>query len=345
MKRFILLLLLLSFVCIPAYAMEAPPPPPDALMLMPESMVSFGMGVQSIAQNVLQSLNPDLSDAIRSCASIIAAVMAVSIVTVHSDAGKLALKLAAIGAVSTIFFSQAGSLIRLAENTIQEMSDYGKLLLPVITAALAAQGRPGTSAALYAGTAVFNTAMGSILSGTILPMLSFFLAMSICAAVTSEKLLKNLKKEMKTFVSWSLKTILSVFTAYISITGVVSGATDAAALKATKTAISAMVPVVGGVLSEASEAVLVSAQIVKNSVGIYGIYALLAIFLKPFAQIGMYYLLLRVTVVVCSLFASDEISALLEDFSSVLALLLAVTGAMCLLLLISCICFIKGAAV
>lgn len=345
MKQILLILLFLIILPMQVHAMEAPPPPPEALMLMPESTVSFGAGLQSMTQSILRALNPDLSDAIRFCACIIASVMAVSIVTVHSDAGKLSLKLSAIGAVSTIFFSQAGSLIHLAESTILELNDYGKLLLPVITAALAAQGRPGTSAALYAGTAVFNSVMGSLLTGTILPLLSFFLAMSICASLTSDKMLKNLKKELKSFVSWSLKTILSVFTAFISITGVVSGATDAAALKATKTAISTMVPVVGGVLSEASEAVLVSAQVVKNTVGIYGIYALLAIFLRPFAQIGMYYLLLKVTVVICSLFAADEINGLLEDFSSVLSMLLAITGAMCLLLLISCICYIKGAAV
>lgn len=80
---------------------------------------------------------------------------------------------------------------------------------------------------------------------------------------------------VKNVVSWSLKTILTVFTTYMTVTGVVSGTTDAAALKATKVTISSVVPVVGGILSDASEAVLVSAGLMKNAAGIYGILAVL----------------------------------------------------------------------
>ena len=147
---------------------------------------------------------------------------------------------------------------------------------------------------------------------------------------------------LKGFVSWCLKTMLTVFTTYMSITGVVSGTTDAAALKAAKMTISTVVPVVGGILSDASESVLVSAGLMKNAAGIYGILAVLAVFLEPFLRIGSHYLLLKLTAAVSGIFGSKKMTDLIGDFSTAMGLLLAMTGAACLLLLISTVCFMKG---
>ena len=128
----------------------------------------------------------------------------------------------------------------------------------------------------------------------------------------------------------------------MSITGVVSGTTDAAALKAAKMTISSVVPVVGGILSDASESVLVSAGLMKNAAGIYGILAILAVFLEPFLRIGAHYLILKLTAALCGVFGSKQMTELIGDFSSAMGLLLAMTGATCLLLLISTVCFMKG---
>ena len=108
-----------------------------------------------------------------------------------------------------------------------------------------------------------------------------------------EEILKKLCGFVKWLSVWILKMILYVFTGYIGITGVVSGPTDAAALKAAKLTISGFVPIVGGILSDASEAVLVSAGVVKNAAGIYGILAIGAVCLGPFLKIGLHYLMLK----------------------------------------------------
>ena len=122
----------------------------------------------------------------------------------------------------------------------------------------------------------------------------------------------------------------------------VSGTTDAAALKVAKMTISGTVPVVGGILSDASEAVLVGAATVKNAAGIYGMFAVLAITLAPFVKIGTHYLLLKGTAALCQAFADKKCGELISDFSAVLGFLLAMTGAGCLILIISTTCFLKG---
>ena len=143
-------------------------------------------------------------------------------------------------------------------------------------------------------------------------------------------------------MTWLLKTLLYGFTAYLSLTGVVSGTTDQAALKAAKMTISGMVPVVGSILSDASEAVLVSAGVIKNGVGIAGMLAVIAIAIVPFLQLGIQYLTLKLTGALCKLFGDGPVAALVEDFSTGMGFLLGMTGAMSLMLIISLMCFLKG---
>ena len=113
-------------------------------------------------------------------------------------------------------------------------------------------------------------------------------------------------------------------------------------LKATKLTISGMVPVVGSIMSDASEAVLVSAGLMKNAAGIYGLLAVIALWIGPSVQIGLQYLMLKGTAGICEMSGAKHMSELMKDFSSAMGMVLAMTGAVCLMFLISIICFMKG---
>ena len=176
------------------------------------------------------------------------------------------------------------------------------------------------------------------------PMVYIYLCVSVCCNLWEQPLLQQIRKLLKWLVTWGLKIVLYVFTGYITITGVVGGTTDATILKATKLTISGVVPVVGNILSDASEAVLVSAGMMKNAVGIYGLLAVIALWIGPFVRIGLQYLMLKITGGIVQMFAPKQVAELILDFSGAMGLVLAMTGTVCLLFLISTICFMKGVA-
>lgn len=344
MTKFMLTLLLIFSLATPASALEitAPEVPKSGEEYMPEKTDSFGDGFFELLQSVLLHLHPDLAEASQVCLSVAAAVMIVSVLRTFSGGIKMAADMAGTTAIAAVLLLNTNSMIRLGAETVAELSEYGKLLYPVMAAAMAAQGGVTASAALYTGTAIFDAVLSSLISNLMVPMVYLFLALAAANSAAGEDLLKKMRDLLKNAMSWCLKTVLTVFTTYMSITGVVSGTTDAAALKATKVTISSVVPVVGGILSDASEAVLVSAGALKNAAGIYGILAVLAVFLEPFLRIGSHYLILKATAAVCGIFGSKEMTGLIEDFSTAMGLLLAMTGSVCLLLLISTVCFMKG---
>lgn len=343
MKKLLLTICLLFFLAVPVSGAEyiAPPVPESGRDLMPQTS-TFGDGLMELMTKAFKKVFPEYHRAVSVGASVIGIVLLISCAGVIPASVHRPAEIAGICAVSVLLFSNANTMVDLGSTTIQDISEYGKLLLPVMTAALAAQGGLTSSAALYAGTALIGAFLNSLISGVLLPMVYIFLSLAVGNAAVGEQILKNIRDLMKSFMSWCLKTLLTVFTTYMGITGAVSGTTDAAALKATKVTISSVVPVVGGILSDASEAVLVSAGLAKNAAGIYGILAILALFALPFLRIGVHYLVLRATAGLCSVFGCKSLVELIGDFSTAMGLILAMTGSVCLLQLISTVCFLKG---
>lgn len=344
MKRIGILIGLVFLLAIPVSAMEitAPAAPENVADLMPAQTESFAEGLWTVIRSAIIKFAPEFSAAAGSCLAMTAVVLLASVFNTMPGNSKKTVRLVSTLALATIFLGQANAMINLCSDTVTQISDYGKLLLPAMTSALAAQGGATGATALYAGTAVFDTVLTSIIGKLLVPLVLIFLALSVGNSAVREDLLKKIRDFVKWLVTWSLKTILYIFTGYLSITGVITGTADAAAVKATKLTISGAVPVVGGILSDASEAVIVGAGVMKNTVGVYGLLAMLAIFITPFLQIGAQYLLLKLTAVLCGVFGVKEASDLIEDFSSAMGLLLGMTGTISFLMLISTICFMKG---
>lgn len=344
MKKLIPMLFLILCLAPSAAALEitAPEVPKSGAEIMPQSTDCFGDGLLELLQSAITFIRPDLAEAAEVSLCVIAGAMIISILQTFFNGIKSAADLTGTAVVAAVLLFGANSMIQLGAETVQELSSYGKLLYPVMTTAMAAQGGITASAALYTGTAMFDSILSSLIANVMVPLVYLFLALAVANNAVGEDLLKKMRDFIRNAVSWCLKTILTVFTTYMSITGVVSGTTDAASLKATKVTISSVVPVVGGILSDASEAVLVSAGLMKNAAGVYGILAILAIFVEPFLRIGIHYLMLKATAALCGIFVSKSMTGLIEDFSTAMGLLLAMTGSTCLLLLISTVCFMKG---
>ncbi len=344
MRRIILLILVIVLCTGSVSAMEytAPDAPESVEDYMPEESRSFGEDLWYIIKSNLQNLSPSIAETLEICVSLIALNMLLMLISNFAGTPKNVVALAGTVAVGIILLKTSNALIRLGVDTVTELTEYGKLLIPVLTAALASQGGISSSAALYAGTILFNSILCTGITKLIVPMIYIYIALSVAANAIGEEVLNNLRSFIKWIMTWCLKIIIYVFTGYIGITGVVSGTTDAAAIKATKLAINGMVPVVGSIISDASESILVSAGVMKSAVGVYGVTVLFAIWITPFMKIGLQYVLLKATAGICGIFGSKQPTALIKDFSGVLGLLLAMTGTVCMMLLISTVCFMKG---
>lgn len=252
-----------------------------------------------------------------------------------------AVTMAGLLATTTAVGTGVSSLVKLSANTIREVVEFQGILLPVMAAAGTAAGSPGASAAVYSGTVLFTNFLMKLATKILFPLVFAGMALSLGNGALHTNLLQRLQNALNKLLTWGLKGIVTVFSAVLALTGVVRGTADAAMVKATKMAVSGMVPVVGSILADASETVLASATVIQACTGVFGLLVIAAICLKPFFEIGLQYLLLKITTSLCAMIAIPELVAHLENLSKAAGYLLAITGIFSFMSLISCVCFLQ----
>lgn len=347
MKYVILALLTLSILIVisngvSAESLNTPTAPASAEAVMPDAQKDFGTSVLSMLKKALPDAYIEFRKALQTGLAVFCCTFLISILQAAGCTSGTA-NMAGTACVAGLLLSDSRVLIGLAVETVTEISEYSKLFLPVLTAAASARGAMTSAAALYVGTSVVTAFLNMIIRRAMIPAVYLYLAVSIANSAIGEQL-GQMKEFVKKTAAWFLKSVLTLFFAYMSVTGAVTGTADKAAVKVAKAAISAVVPVIGKSLADASEALLLSADIAKNTIGVYGIYVFIGIFLVPFLRIGAHYLVLKGTAMLCGIAGNTRLTKLLEDFCAAMGILLGMAGVMCALSVIGTVCFMKGAA-
>ncbi len=167
-----ILFLLPQKVCAVEYT--APAAPSEIAQYIPENSNDFSKDLQYVIRSICADAFPNLTETIKTCISIIAVAILISIAGNFVKNSKNTLKLIATLSIGSLILTANHSLINIGTETINKMADYGKLLLPAIAAATAANGGTTTSAAIYGGTFLFI----NILTGLIVNFAALIAAAS-----------------------------------------------------------------------------------------------------------------------------------------------------------------------
>lgn len=247
-------------------------------------------------------------------------------------------------AITTCCLADIRSMIGLGQGTIEEINSFTTLLLPVLAAAATASGAAASGGAIYAVAALFCDILIRVCRHLFIPLVYAFLSLGLADGALGQNRLGKLRELVGWIMKTLLKTVLYVFTGFLTASGVISGTADAAALKAAKLTISGMIPIVGGIVSDASETLLASAGVLKSAVGTFGMLTVLAMFMVPFLQLGISYLGFKLTAAVGGLLESGQ-DKLLDTLAGAMGYLLAMVGSCSAMAFISCCCLIRVAAV
>lgn len=307
----------------------------------PTVQADLGAGVSAILSDAVRQSGGTL----RATVSIMLRILAIAILcrfvgTLGDAKAAFAAGLAATMAITVSCAADLRSMIGLGQTTMEDIGSFTTLLLPVLTAAATASGAFTSAAAIYGVTALFCDILVRVCRYLLLPLVYAFLALGVADSALGQSRLGKLRELLGWIVKSMLKTVLYLFTGFLAATGVISGTADAAALKAARLTISGMVPVVGGIVSDASESLLTSAGVLKSAIGTFGMLAVLAMFLLPFLQMGISYLGFKLTSALCGVLDSGQ-DKLLDTLTASMGLLLAMVGSCTAMSLISCCCLVK----
>lgn len=356
MKKGMLVLLLICFLTVPVSAKNLSELR-NALPHSAESQIESGnlqtgadltAGISKIIKNGKQKIQGILYKRLRSCILILMAVLLCGMVGGFSKSLDQKQKfwnlMPMVGAASVTLLS-AGSvdtLMGMGAETMGQINTFSKVLLPSLAAVAAAGGAVGTAAVQQTAAVFFADLLLELISRLLLPMVYLYIGTLTAGAMLGQNRLNVLAEAIRKIIVWVLSGALLLFTFYLTTVHIVSGTADSTAVRAAKAAISGSIPVVGGILAEASETVLAGAGMLKNTIGVFGMLAVLALCAGPFLEIGIQYLLYKLTAFFANMMGTEELSRLIDGLGSAFGLILGMTGASALLILISILSFVAA---
>ena len=314
----------------------------EAAELMPDvspsNPGSLGDGLSGIVSRALPRIAPLVQAGLRTAVSLMAVVILCSMVTqMETRFSKNAVLLAGTLAITLLSVGNLRTMVGLGRDTLQELQAF-----TVLASATAASGGVTTATVLQVSTVFLSNVLMSLMNRLLIPILYAFIALSAANAVLGNQTLTRLRDLGKWILTNGLKLVVFLFTGYLGVSGVIAGAGDAAAVKAAKLAVSSVVPVVGGMISDASETVLAAAGVLRSAAGVFGMLAVVAICLLPLLRLAIQNVLLRLTAALCSTVGEKPLVDLLESVSDAMGFLMGMTGACGFMLLISCVCAVKA---
>ncbi|MBS7225029.1 MAG: stage III sporulation protein AE [Clostridiaceae bacterium] len=217
-------------------------------------------------------------------------------------------------------------MLALCIKTLEQTSVFSTTLLPVMAGAMTASGTPAAATATQAATMLALDLLIRFITSLLVPAVCAYIAIITVNAALGNDILGGLAGFVKWLTTGSLKFILTIFIAYLSISGALSGSVDAVTLKTAKFALSGSVPVVGGIISDATESMLAGMTAIKNTIGIFGMLGVLAICAAPFLQVGINYLLFKTGTAAISPICSGSLEKLMAGLSDSFGLMLGMIG-------------------
>ena len=235
------------------------------------------------------------------------------------------ISMAGILSIASAVLADMNGLMAICRETLQSMSVFSKTLLPVMSAAVSISGAPGRAAAMQAITMFSLDLVIRMITEVLMPAVCLYLSIMTVNYALGQNVLNKAGEFVLWLVQTVLKASLTLFVSYLTISGVFSGSTDSIALKTAKAALSGAVPVVGGVISDATESLLAGAAAIRSLTGVFGVICLIAICLIPFVKMGINYLLFKGGAAILSILCSKELtgylSALCDSFGVMLGML------------------------
>ena len=258
--------------------------------------------------------------------------------------GLNAVRLAGALGVTALAGMELNTITGLGREALANMDLFSKALLPVLTAAAAASGSPTAATMRQVATMFASDLLLTAGNRLLLPLIYAFVAVSmVCAAAGNPGL-----RQVAALLKWTVTTILSVllmaFVGYLLASRAIAGPVDAAAVKAARFALSGAIPVVGGILRDASEVILAGAGILRGAVGLFGMLVILAICLTPFLQMAAHYLVYKAAAALAAVVADPTLAELIGAIGGAFALLMGLMAASGLVLLCSIVSAVTIAA-
>jgi stage III sporulation protein AE len=185
----------------------------------------------------------------------------------------------------TIAIGSFSLAVNAGREVVDTMVTFMQALLPVLLTLLVAVG--GVASAAIFSPVILTTLglFGTLIKNIVLPLLFFVAILGVVSNLTDRFKVTNLADLLKSVAMGLMGVFTTIFLGVLAIQGVAGAVGDSVTFRTAKFTVKAFVPVVGGMLSDALDAVISSSLLIKNALGIAGIGVIGTIMIVPLLKI------------------------------------------------------------
>ena len=190
--------------------------------------------------------------------------------------------------------------------------------VPAFAGFLAAGGSVANGASYQIFVLFLTELLAFLTRGILFPLLQMSAAAGIVDAVGPSMKLGGFVSGSRKAVTWLLGTVMTLFSALLSVRSFVAAAADSLGAKTVKLLSAGLIPIVGGAVSDAYSTVQGSIRLLRNGMGAVGILAVIWIILPPLLSLLCYRLVFAAGGICAEMSGAEAVSRLMRNTQAVL---------------------------
>lgn len=223
--------------------------------------------------------------------------------------------------VSTVVLVKLTSTVSLASMAISVASNFVYAFIPVFCSIVVASGGITTGFSTNTTLLILAQGLSFISSNVFMPIVNCYLALGVTSSLRYELNLDKLLSSVKKIITTCISFVSGVFVSVLSVKTAVAGRADMLGLRSIRFAINSVVPVIGSSISEGLLSIQAYSSLIKSSVGIVGVMAVVLVFLPSIIEVVLWRISLTLCVIVSDVFGDKSVSAVLNAFLNTLLLI------------------------
>ncbi len=304
-------------------------------------LISLGFVIRSVLGLLMPSLGSCASAFGGFCAVICISALLCAMKGSFVGSGGAALGYVGALAISLSAYNTMLSIWERMGMVLSEMSAFVSTVAPIMTGLYCAGGSISASAVSSAGLTYLLAFTEQLVSGGLYPILQICFGLTLLCGVGGRCELRSVLSFVKNTFIAVLGFAGALVCAVMAFQSQFAQSADGVLLRSVKFAVGRMVPVIGGTIGEASQAVLGGMSFLKNTVGGVGAVAVMLIFLPILCEIFVYRTAFKLMSLLSDTLGCREGAVVLDGCADILDLATALIVCCGVMILFCIMLFIK----
>ena len=236
--------------------------------------------------------------------------------------------------IITLVLNNFSDIINMTKDSIVDLVGFSNSLIPLLMTLMLTTGAIVSTGVIKPIILLLINFIGNFISNFILPLVIIGTTLSIVSKISNKVRIDKLAKFMKSAGVWILGIIMTLFVTILSLEGSITETVDGVTAKTAKAAVSTVIPVVGKILGDATDAVIGCAGILKNAVGFVGIIVIGGICISPIIKLSLLSFTYYIASCVCQPIADEKVIGLLDSIGDTFKILLGIIFCVAVMLIV-----------